>query len=507
MPPWPRRAAEPGRGCGAEALSTACSQGSVLSVVAASIEHVFDTEAEERFRAGPQAGVRTALTQRLDALGPGAVLASLLETVDPARVTPAERVALLRAAGRQEAWLFARRASVLATMGSLDREGRPCDDEDWAREDTATALRISPLSANNQLHDARHLVTHLPATLKALSSGRLGVPHARTLADVTGALSREQADAVEQRVLGRGLSQTPGALRAAARRAVAAVDPAGFGERARLARAAKTISRENRGDGTGELRLGMPAEDLQLVWGYVTAKAEEPVAVGDERSMDTRRVDALIDLVRTALHGGPSAAGPAGTASPDAPDAPTAPGGTGGTAGQPAAAPPSRRCGRCTDPLIQIVIDLPDLLALRDQPATLLGYGPLPADLVRTWAADATWQRLVRDPHTGHLLDLGTVLYRPSTGLKRYLQARDRTCRFPGCTRKARACDLDHTVPHGEAGGATAACNLACLCRRHHRLKTFTDWHYQLHPDGSITWTDPHGTQHHEPPPDAHPDT
>ena len=31
------------------------------------------------------------------------------------------------------------------------------------------------------------------------------------------------------------------------------------------------------------------------------------------------------------------------------------------------------------------------------------------------------------------------------------------------------------------------------LCRRHHRLKTFTPWRYQRNADGSITWTSPSG--------------
>ena len=48
---------------------------------------------------------------------------------------------------------------------------------------------------------------------------------------------------------------------------------------------------------------------------------------------------------------------------------------------------------------------------------------------------------------------------------------RDRTCVFPWCTRPARRCDKDHSVPHSR-GGPTCPCNLAPLCRRHHRIKT-----------------------------------
>ncbi|HYN73135.1 MAG TPA: hypothetical protein VES60_11585, partial [Nakamurella sp.] len=42
-------------------------------------------------------------------------------------------------------------------------------------------------------------------------------------------------------------------------------------------------------------------------------------------------------------------------------------------------------------------------------------------------------------------------------------------------------------------GGATCPCNLACLCKFHHDLKTTGLWDAQQHPDASITWTSPTG--------------
>ncbi len=75
---------------------------------------------------------------------------------------------------------------------------------------------------------------------------------------------------------------------------------------------------------------------------------------------------------------------------------------------------------------------------------------------------------------------------------------RDRHCVFPGCSIDARSCDLDHIEPYvppddGGPPGQTSPANLACLCRRHHRLKTFTAWTYQRLPDGTYEWTDPYG--------------
>ena len=57
--------------------------------------------------------------------------------------------------------------------------------------------------------------------------------------------------------------------------------------------------------------------------------------------------------------------------------------------------------------------------------------------------------------------------------------------------------DLDHIVPYvppdeGGPPGQTNPQNLAPLCRRHHRAKTFTGWTYQRARDGAYTWTSPH---------------
>jgi hypothetical protein len=52
--------------------------------------------------------------------------------------------------------------------------------------------------------------------------------------------------------------------------------------------------------------------------------------------------------------------------------------------------------------------------------------------------------------------------------MRRGVMARDRGCRFPGCTQR-RFVDLHHVVFWAN-GGPTAPGNLVCLCRFHHRL-------------------------------------
>jgi hypothetical protein len=69
----------------------------------------------------------------------------------------------------------------------------------------------------------------------------------------------------------------------------------------------------------------------------------------------------------------------------------------------------------------------------------------------------------------------------------------DVTCVFPFCTRPARRADCDHVRPHDPKHAPTCSCNLAPLCRRHHRLKTHGGWHYIPVERGTYLWTSPLG--------------
>jgi hypothetical protein len=55
--------------------------------------------------------------------------------------------------------------------------------------------------------------------------------------------------------------------------------------------------------------------------------------------------------------------------------------------------------------------------------------------------------------------------YRPGRSLQHLIRARNATCTAPGCGRRAKSCDLDHTDPHHQ-GGRTCECNLAPQCKR-----------------------------------------
>ncbi len=106
-----------------------------------------------------------------------------------------------------------------------------------------------------------------------------------------------------------------------------------------------------------------------------------------------------------------------------------------------------------------------------DHVAHLDGYGPLTPAVARALALGGTWSRLITDPETGIVRDIGRARYRPPADLADLVRARDRTCTRPGCAASASSCDLDHTIPW-QHGGTTAEHNLAALCPADHALKT-----------------------------------
>jgi hypothetical protein len=76
----------------------------------------------------------------------------------------------------------------------------------------------------------------------------------------------------------------------------------------------------------------------------------------------------------------------------------------------------------------------------------------------------------------------------PSAGLRRYLEARDRSCVMIGCRAPARTADKDHTRDY-DHGGPTTAGNLGATCRHDHRLKHEGGWWLHQPQPGHFIWT------------------
>lgn len=92
--------------------------------------------------------------------------------------------------------------------------------------------------------------------------------------------------------------------------------------------------------------------------------------------------------------------------------------------------------------------------------------GPLDLEVVRRMTCDANLVSLIE--RDGVPLGVGRKTRAISPALRRALNARDRTCRWPGCTQRDFT-DAHHVV-HWATGGPTTRDNLVLLCRHHHRL-------------------------------------
>ena len=123
------------------------------------------------------------------------------------------------------------------------------------------------------------------------------------------------------------------------------------------------------------------------------------------------------------------------------------------------------------------------------------------ADQIRTWCGNPEAKVTVKP-----VMDLADHVsvdaYEVPDRIAEPVALRDISCVFPWCTRPARRlrpdqhrCDCDHVVPYGK-GGATCACQIAPLCRRHHRLKTHGGWTYTILEPGSYLWSSPHRYQY-----------
>ncbi len=128
---------------------------------------------------------------------------------------------------------------------------------------------------------------------------------------------------------------------------------------------------------------------------------------------------------------------------------------------------------------------------------------PVTAEQIREWCGHPATHLTVKP-----VLDLADHVsvdaYEVPDRITEVVALRDQACVFPWCTRPARrlrpdqhGCDCDHVTPYRADGGPdqTCTCQLAPLCRSHHRLKTHGGWSYTTLEPGTYLWSSPHG--HH----------
>ncbi|MEO6088650.1 MAG: DUF222 domain-containing protein [Umezawaea sp.] len=308
--------------------------------------------------------------------------------------------------------LHARQLRIMAEIAATEG-GR------YRSEQVALLLTWSSNWAANQVALAEGAVGRLSASLAAMERGEIDLYKVRTVHELTMNLTPDLARQFEERVLEKAAEQTGAQMRQRARRIVARGDPVGARERAAEAKAARCAGFVSEEDGMAKVYAVVPAEKAVAIAVRVDKIARQVRTPEDTRTMDQRRADVVCDLL----------------------------------------------LGKPSNVHVQLQVTVPVSMVMRldDQPGELAGYGPITADTARALAGDATWRRLLTDER-GPLLEVGRRTYRPPAALRDFVQARDKTCVFPGCAVPAHRADLDHTTAF--PAGPTEAANLGVSAER-----------------------------------------
>jgi hypothetical protein len=138
-------------------------------------------------------------------------------------------------------------------------------------------------------------------------------------------------------------------------------------------------------------------------------------------------------------------------------------------------------------PPVEIVVHI---AATTLEGQTELGDGLSP-DTCRRLLCDAGIVPLAEDS-AGKTIDVGRKTRTIPAALRRALEARDRTCRYPGCSHR-RLLDAHH-AQHWIDGGETKLSGVCLVCRRHHRLLHEHRYSVEMR-DGEPVFLDPDGCE------------
>jgi hypothetical protein len=407
-------------------------------------------------------GEAHTIPDRLDEMEPGPFVAAILATTNAEALSGHDRIVFLRAQQRMASHYSAGVYHTMAAVTEHMRKTDPFEDYTFATEAAAAeiraALRLTRRATDTELSFALELRERLPRVWASLASGDIDVRRAKTIARHTYHLTTATARSVVDTIIDTAPRLTTGQLAARLRKLCIEAEPDEARDLYRRALEERRLVASPNVDGTATLTgHSLPPDLAAGAMARINHLAKKLRRQGDQRSIDQLRADIYLDILN-------------GTT----------------TTGQ--VAPRG---------VVDLNVDLTTLVELSESPAELAGYGPIIADIARQIAQnspDAEWRYTITHPDTGEPLHdgrsilSGTTRRRPDTAQTREIEARDRTCTFPGCRMPATDSDLDHTTPYAE-GGPTTPDNLAPLCRHDHRIRHQQGWTYQPLPDNDYQWT------------------
>ncbi len=404
---------------------------------------------------------RQVVPNDLESIAPGLFLAAILFGIDRSALNGHDAVRVMRSNARLEAHYAAEKIGVMAELAYCPPGGPRADvvrdpvEVEFVSVEIATALKLTRRAADSQLGFAFELRHRLPAVWELLHAGDIDIPRARIIVDGTDELGSDASRRVVDRIVDRAPNLTTGQLAARIRRLCVQTDPDGAKTRYQNAVEERRIVSQADVDGTASLfGLKLAPDRVAGVTRRINKIARGLNRSSDPRTIDQIRADVFLDLLSGVDLN---------------------------VSGQRA--------------VVDIVVDLETLTGLSETPGEIAGYGPVVADIARQVAQEqdnAEWRWTVVDPETNQVIGNGITTRRPCAAQKRRVQTRYRTCVFPGCRMPATDCDIDHTLAYQD-GGLTTDCNLAPLCRYHHRAKHQAPWKPLRLPSGDHQFTSPLG--------------
>ncbi|MDQ1171949.1 hypothetical protein QE430_000256 [Microbacterium testaceum] len=475
--------------------------------------------------------------------GPRGVSAVLAEVRSTGAVLAAAEVARTRALA--EAGHLA--LDVLADQRASARAAQLALRE--VASELAAAENLSDRSVQRQMCQAMTLVDDYPTTLAAWEAGALTRAHAHVIADIGSALPPEKKAEFDLLAVATAEGRSPARLRARLAVLAEKLHPTTLTERHQRGRDTRCVRLLTQADGMSDLIATLPTVLAVGIYDRLThqARALMDIRAGGAFGLDggdgslagvdatgAGATGAAVSGAQPGLHLGldsPSDSEPRPVSAFAAASAPVSDSVSGQSAAQAALSPatvlatdqrttaqlradifadlllaaaPEADPTRTDDSpgtlgtiraRVQIVVPALSILdptRENHDPAELIGHGPIDAHTARTLAetTPTPWDRVLTHPLTGAVLHTDT--YHRTTAIDRHLRARDRHCRWPGCTIPAIRCEVDHTHDHAK-GGPTTITNLAHLCQRHHTHKQFTRWQVTQLPGGILEWTSPTG--------------
>ena len=332
----------------------------------------------------------------------------------------------------------ARDAAQLAAQFANEEVGDLLDAPtagEWIRHNCKTTRSVAydSISVGEQL-------PRLPQCAQAVATGEIGFAHLSVIARTWSALAKATPESalVEDELLERARESSAGRLWHHCMRLRHALDPEGVAREQRIAVEERRLQFSVWDDGSVTI-----SGQLDPIGGAALRTAIEPLAQpvgqGDDRGLERRQADAVVELATHSLDAG---------------------------------LVPQHASQR---PHLQVTTTLETLQGLPGSPAADMEFSlPIASPTVQRLACDASLTRVVFGPGSV-VVDVGRARRAVSASTRRALNARDQHCQWPGCERTA-SWSAAHHVVHWIVGGATDLSNLTLLCHRHHWMVHEGGW-------------------------------